>query len=270
MKTGYIYRFISPSGKSYIGQTANDPEVRKLQHKYTANQGLDTKFYKAIRKYGFDSFDFEIVYTVVTDGNLREELNTLETYYIGKFDSYKNGYNMTIGGDTSGKTIGKLISSYTKDGEYVHTFESAEEAARILGHPGSSSTIRQCAREEYGTALGFQWRDGDIMDNIGPVMYEERTYAERKGKDNPRSKKVYQYSKSGELIRIWNAALEAEREEGFSSTEISNAANGKKEHYGKRGEQRYIWSFEPLTVEAVIDRVNNMKSKYKYTNEKQQ
>lgn len=142
MKTGYIYRFISPSGKSYIGQTANDPEIRKLQHKYTANKGLDTKFYKAIRKYGFDSFDFEIIYTVVTDGNLREELNTLETYYIGKFDSYKNGYNMTIGGDTSGKTIGKLISSYTKDGEYVHTFESAEDAARILGHPGSSSTIR--------------------------------------------------------------------------------------------------------------------------------
>jgi hypothetical protein len=118
----------------------------------------------------------------------------------------------------------------------VTTFESAEDAARILGHPGSSSTIRECARKEYGTALGFQWRDGDIVDNIGPVVYEERTYPVLKGKDNHRSKKVYQYSKSGELVKIWNAALEAEREEGFSSTEISNAANGKKEHYGKKGQ----------------------------------
>jgi hypothetical protein len=111
--------------------------------------------------------------------------------------------------------------------------------------------------------LGFQWRDGDIVDNIGPVVYEERAYKSLKGKDNPRSKKVYQYTKAGDLVKIWNAALEAEREEGFSSTEISNAATGKKEHYGKRGQKRYIWSFVPMTVEEVLEKVSNIKSKYK-------
>lgn len=266
-RVGSIYRFIGPTGKSYIGQTTNLPDVRKAQHRKSAEKGVKTKFYDAIRKYGFDSFDFEVVYTLVTEGDLRQELNALETYYIGKYDSYQNGYNMTIGGDTCGKTVGKQISSYDKEGNYVATFESAEDAARILGRPKSSSTIRECARKEYGTALGFQWRDGDIVDNIGPVVYEERTYPVLKGKDNHRSKKVYQYSKSGELVKIWNAALEAEREEGFSSTEISNAANGKKEHYGKKGQQRYIWSFDPLTKEDVLDRVQNMKSKYKYTHE---
>lgn len=268
--TGYIYKFTSPSGKSYIGQTYQDPNKRKEQHRYSAEKGnIKTKFYDAIHKYGFDSFDFSILKTIIEDQkNIKSELDQLETYYIGKYDSYQNGYNMTIGGDTSGKTCGKQVSSYDKNGNYIATFESTHEAARVLGHSESSSTISQCARNEYGTALGFQWRFGDCMENIGELIYNSKSKQKsRLGKDNPRSKKVYQYSKSGELIYVWNSALEAEREEGFSSTEISNAATGKKEHYGKRGQQRYIWSFKELTKEQIIEKVNNMTSKYKYTHE---
>ena len=62
---------------------------------------------------------------------------------------------MTIGGDSSGKTCGKQISSYTKTGEYVTTFDSTHEAARVLGHIGSESTISKVARTEYGSACGF-------------------------------------------------------------------------------------------------------------------
>ena len=170
---------------------------------------------------------------------------------------------MTIGGDSSGKTCGKIISSYTKDGDYVTTFDSAEEAARILGHPKSSTSIRECARTEQGSSLGFQWRDGDSIDNIGKLIYQEPTHLGLLGHENPRSKKVYQYSKDGKLLHIWNAALEAERQAGYSSTEISNAATGKKEHYGKKGERKCIWSFVELTEQEVIDKVQNMKSKYR-------
>lgn len=266
---GYIYRFIGPTGKSYIGQTCQDPIRRKEQHKHSAEVGnIKTKFYNAIRKYGFDSFDFLIVKTITGEKEeVKSELDQLETYYIGKYDSYNNGYNMTIGGDTSGKTCGKQVSSYDKDGNYIATFESCAEAAKTLGHNESSSTIGKCARREYGTAIGLQWRFGDCIENIGKVIYKEHKRPVKFGKDNCRSKKIYQYSKSGELVKIWNAALEAEREEGYSSTEISNTATGKKEHYGKRGKQRYIWSFEELTKEQILEKVNNMASKYKYTNE---
>lgn len=267
MDIGIIYRFISPSGKSYIGQTIQDPLKRKEQHRFNAEKGVKSKFYDAIRKYGFDSFKFEILYTLTDSPDLKSELNSLETYYIGKYDSFNNGYNMTIGGDSSGKTCGKQISSYTKTGEYITTFDSTHEAARVLGHIGSESTISKVARTEHGSACGFQWRYGDSQDNIGNVIYYERKIPHNIGKDNPRSKKVYQYSKTGELVHIWNAALEAEREEGYSSTDISNAATGKKEHYGKRGQQRYIWSFEKLTKDQILEKVNNMTSKYKYTNE---
>ena len=269
--TGYIYKFTSPSGKSYIGQTYQNPNRRKEQHRYSAEKSnIKTKFYDAIRKYGFDSFDFSIIKTIVGEKDtIKAELDQLETYYIGKYDTYQNGYNMTIGGDTSGKTCGKQISSYDKEGNYIATFESTYEAARTLGRMEAVSSIRGCAKNEHGTALGFQWRYGDCVENIGPVIYKERQIIRKEGKDNHRSKKVYQYSKSGELIHIWNAALEAEREEGFSSIEISNAATGKKEHYGKKGQKRYIWSFEELTKEQVIEKVNNMTSKYKYTHEKE-
>jgi hypothetical protein len=52
---GIIYKYTSPSGKCYIGQTINEKE-RKNQHKRTyikvENLKLDTAFYKSIRKYG--------------------------------------------------------------------------------------------------------------------------------------------------------------------------------------------------------------------------
>jgi hypothetical protein len=52
---GVIYKYTSPSGKSYIGQTVREDQ-RKKEHYYLAycyeNSKFDTKFYKAIRKYG--------------------------------------------------------------------------------------------------------------------------------------------------------------------------------------------------------------------------
>ena len=70
-RVGSIYRFIGPTGKSYVGQTTNIPDVRNAQHRKSAEKGVQTKFYDAIRKYGFDSFDFEVVYTLVTEGGFK-------------------------------------------------------------------------------------------------------------------------------------------------------------------------------------------------------
>ena len=57
---GIIYRYISPSGKSYVGYTTR-PNHRKWQHKYNAlSMNIKGKFYNAIRKYGWDSFKYEV------------------------------------------------------------------------------------------------------------------------------------------------------------------------------------------------------------------
>ena len=52
-----IYKITKKSnGKSYIGQS-NDIERRFIEHKYKTDISVE----KAIRKYGIDAFDYEII-----------------------------------------------------------------------------------------------------------------------------------------------------------------------------------------------------------------
>lgn len=58
---GIIYKYTSPSGKCYIGQTIHE-ELRKAQHKSAAkDESLKWPFYKAIRKYGWDNMSYEVL-----------------------------------------------------------------------------------------------------------------------------------------------------------------------------------------------------------------
>ena len=97
-----IYCFTNKiSNKKYIGQS-RDLETRKKSHlRNYDNPNLVTYnglFYRAIRKYGIDNFDYEILYK--EDNFLSQNvLNELEHYYIKLYDSYgENGYNMNEGG----------------------------------------------------------------------------------------------------------------------------------------------------------------------------
>lgn len=90
-----IYKLTSPSAKSYIGWTSRTFKDRLRHHKSDAKKGKQTKLSKAIRKYSFESFTKEIVYQT---NNLEESYNK-EKEYIQEFDSIKNGYNISIGGE---------------------------------------------------------------------------------------------------------------------------------------------------------------------------
>lgn len=96
---GTIYKLTSPSGKSYIGQTI-DQKRRKSNFYNTNCYYSGHRLDNAIKKYGVNAFTYEIIIQVIEDSRelLRAKLDELEKYYIEKFDSYKNGYNMTLGG----------------------------------------------------------------------------------------------------------------------------------------------------------------------------
>ena len=84
------------NGKSYIGKTYDSLECRKSNHKWFALNNLyDVHFHRAIRKYGFDKFEWNIIEDNIDKNDLEEK----EVYYVDKFDTFKNGYNMTIGGE---------------------------------------------------------------------------------------------------------------------------------------------------------------------------
>lgn len=83
------------NGKSYIGLSTHI-EDRWQYHKtpYNWEREKDKLLYKAIIKYGIKNFIFEVL-----EECLPEELSEKEKYYIEKYDTYKNGYNMTAGGE---------------------------------------------------------------------------------------------------------------------------------------------------------------------------
>lgn len=96
----YIYKITCKvNNKVYIGQTTETLEKRFRRHMGYQKDSHDTKFYRAIRKYGVDNFYIELVATATT----REELDSLEEFYIKHYNSIKEGYNTAlgkIGGDT--------------------------------------------------------------------------------------------------------------------------------------------------------------------------
>jgi|APCry1669193128_1035447.scaffolds.fasta_scaffold27235_2 hypothetical protein len=94
----YIYKFTHiDSGRSYIGQTIQDPNHRRLEHISGSRYSEKTyHFHNAIKKYGIDSFIFEVI-----DKNAvsLEELNILEEKYVIEYDSINNGFNIRTPGD---------------------------------------------------------------------------------------------------------------------------------------------------------------------------
>jgi group I intron endonuclease len=93
----HIYKFTHiESGKSYIGQTIQDPGRRRLEHiSDSRHTNKSHHFHNAIRKYGIESFTFEVIDSAETI----EDLNKLEEKYVLLFDSINNGYNIRNPGD---------------------------------------------------------------------------------------------------------------------------------------------------------------------------
>lgn len=108
----HIYKFTHiESNRCYIGQTIQDPNIRRLEHLSRArcNKGA-FHLHRAIRLYGENAFLFE----VIAEATTLDELNLLEQQFIKQFDSIKNGFNMREGGGNkkhSQESIGRMKES---------------------------------------------------------------------------------------------------------------------------------------------------------------
>lgn len=97
IKTGYIYKITSPSGKIYIGKTCrlND---RITNYRNCSGIKRQHLIYNSINKYGWDNHIFEII-----DQAPIELLCELEKQHIKNLNSFHkdnpNGMNLTGGGD---------------------------------------------------------------------------------------------------------------------------------------------------------------------------
>lgn len=91
------------NGKCYVGQTIRKLGERISKHKYDAfdvkSSPYNSKFARAIRKYGFDVFEWSIL----QKSRNEETLDRAERRWIKKLDCMGNGYNMSTGGWGGGK-----------------------------------------------------------------------------------------------------------------------------------------------------------------------
>lgn len=95
-----IYIFTNKiNKKQYIGQSVQIKN-RYNQHRRNAFNPAcneyNNHFHRAIRKYGFENFDFDILIT--NDNFTKKDLNELEIFYIKQFKTFQEGYNQTRGG----------------------------------------------------------------------------------------------------------------------------------------------------------------------------
>lgn len=93
---GFIYKITNKvNNKVYIGQTRYTVESRWRQHLKNYNiEHRKQPLYMAFDKYGIENFEVEQVEEVNVD-----KLDEREIFWIAKYDSFKNGYNATIGGN---------------------------------------------------------------------------------------------------------------------------------------------------------------------------
>lgn len=188
--TVYIHRN-KINNKTYIGITKQKPEDR-----WREGLGYKTqkKFWKAIQKYGWNNFEHIIFSTNLSE----KEASLLEQDLIKKFDSIKNGYNVSPGGSTTNHSqetlekmrqsmLGKKCSEQTKEkissSQYHNNvkikvycleknkiYNSITEASKDTGIDKSSIT-RVCNGKQK-TAGKFHWS----FANEKPMIVPDKRY----------------------------------------------------------------------------------------------
>lgn len=148
----------------YIGQsTCLKTRIRNHKGSLKRSSHTNTHLQNAWNKYGENNFIFEII-----EECKGEELNNREVYWIEKYNSFKKGFNRTIGGDDSNKR--KIIC--LNDGKI---YNSLMEVELIYNIPNSNlskvcnGTRRSCGKDKEGTPLIWRYYD----DNMRTIYSKE-------------------------------------------------------------------------------------------------
>lgn len=241
-----IYKWTSPSGKSYIGQAINLKkrcrEFRKVNCYYTSKgSAIDN----ARAKYNnFNSWKYE----VLEECDI-EQLDEKEIYYINKFDTYNNGYNSTIGGDgTKGHKLSddnkqKLMQGQMEArerGAYDDWYNSEElkelTSNKFKGRVWAEEQKQRISNSLKGNKLTYETKKK--LSTIAKARFESGWTNE--GQEKAVSKEVEQYDLEENYLQTYPSMIQAAKAIGKSDAKsIRKVCNGEKESvYG------FIWKFK--------------------------
>ena len=202
--------------KLYFGQTTKTLDERIKNHRNSFVTGVDNHLYRAMRLYGWDKFHFHPVVEVDT----QDELNRLEEYYIAKYDTIRNGYNMAKGG-----TINVMYSDVIRE-RHDKKMRSPEVRKKI------SDTLKAHIKENGGLS---EEHKRHLSENKKAFYASERGKATKakfsqtfrlseahfKALNDAKNKAVYCIDESGKVVAEFNRVKDAAYwwyDNGYSDT----------------------------------------------------
>lgn len=216
------------NGKVYIGITSkDDPNKRWLNGK---GYNHSTLFKKAIKKYGWDSFEHIILF----DNLNKISACLIEIDLIFYYQKIQMSYNINLGGEGS-----ESMSSETKQ----------KISQTLKNHPVSEETRAKISKKVSGKRHG-NWgkplspetraRIGKANSGEKNGMFNHKfTEEEIARKRLTNVKPILQYSKDGEFIREWISAQEVGRILGVYSKSISKCCLGQR-----KTALGYVWKYK--------------------------
>ena len=177
--------------KVYIGQT-NSLRRRYNEYKCHLNNSSkkNWKIHNALRKYGIENAIFEVIATCLI--NNKDCANQAEIALIEQYDSFENGYNMTVGGGGHSGLKGENHPLWGK--------KHSEEAKNKM-------------------RLSHRDISGHNHHNYGKF-----------GADNPKSK-IWKIFRTDNRVDITTNRRQWAKDNGYSDGNISNFYVGRKNKY---------------------------------------
>ena len=207
-------------------------------------------FHEAIRKYGFEDFDWEVIDSAET----LEELNEKEIFWINKLNTLSpNGYNLEKGGKVKVFLEETLQKMKKANRDYAKTkFYSWNENGFIKEYE---------SKKELSKEIGIT--KGTTIDNNRGYFKDGVLYTRNKTlteKQKQRLRKILHFSKDGTLLGSYFSTLEMEKKTKgkYWNTAIGKILKGKR------------ICFEDLTTVIWSDRKSELNLEYekKYYQEK--
>ncbi len=167
---GIIHR---ESGRVYVGQSRNMANRIKSHRCHSNKDKRQGKFYNAVRKYGKEEFDFEIL-----EEFSAEDLNEREKFYIQFLNAIDSGFNLSpepgksrFGVPQSAETNAKVSAALT--GRKLTPEQCAAISKRLKGRVITPEQRAKISAKLTGRVRPQHERDAVSRGGKGRVVSEE-------------------------------------------------------------------------------------------------
>lgn len=248
MFKGIIYKYTSPSGKMYIGQTIREKERRtkflNIKGKYSS-----PKIDNARRKHNPENFLYEVLFEYLSEdkGEIANILNVKEIFYINEYDSINKGYNCQSGGvcdinnEESRKVttlkISKTVLQYSLNGEFLKEWISTMDIERELGIEHTQISGNCLGKTKYCHNSIFKYKTEDNF----PLQIPKVSAVKSRKKFG-----LCQIDLNGVEINRWKSVKEAATYLGMSRDNLKKVALEEKTYRG------YIYKLIPYNANISI------------------